>query len=87
MWNASKTRSLIKTVSYRILGTAITVACAWLLTRRVDLVVILGVIELVIKPIFYYLHERVWNQADYGRSVKQQELEEMMDKTPEGWLL
>ena len=55
-------KSLIKTVSWRIVGTLDTVAISWLLTGKLDVAFSIGSIELVTKMALYYLHERVWNK-------------------------
>lgn len=54
------TRHILKTVSYRILGTLITVISAYSLGVSFELSSLLGVGELLIKPVVYFLHERVW---------------------------
>lgn len=53
-------RHILKTISYRILGTLTTVATAYLLGASLELSSILGVAELVVKPLIYFVHERVW---------------------------
>jgi uncharacterized membrane protein len=54
------TRHILKTISYRILGTITTVAVAYSLGASIELSSLLGVSELVLKPIIYFLHERLW---------------------------
>jgi uncharacterized membrane protein len=53
-------RHILKTISYRILGTLTTVVTAYLLGASLELSSILGVAELVVKPLIYFIHERVW---------------------------
>ena len=53
-------RHLIKTITYRILGTLITVIGAYLIGGSLKVASLLGLGELVLKPIIYFLHERVW---------------------------
>lgn len=53
-------RHLLKTISYRFLGTLTTVITAYLLGAPIALASMLGVGELVLKPIIYFLHERIW---------------------------
>jgi uncharacterized membrane protein len=57
--NALK-RHILKTISYRILGTITTFSVSYVLTGSVKIASTLGVTELLIKPIVYFLHERVW---------------------------
>ena len=54
------TRHILKTVSYRILGTLTTVITAYSLGVSLELSSLLGVGELLIKPTLYFFHERVW---------------------------
>jgi uncharacterized membrane protein len=53
-------RHLYKTISYRILGTTVTVFTAYILGAPVELSMIIGAGELILKPILYFLHERLW---------------------------
>ena len=57
--NALK-RHILKTISYRILGTLTTVGTAYYFSSNLALSSIIGVGELLLKPILYFLHERVW---------------------------
>jgi len=54
------TRHILKTVSYRVLGTLTTVFTAYSLGVSLELSSLLGVGELMIKPTLYFFHERVW---------------------------
>ena len=53
-------RHILKTISYRFMATTVTVATAFVLGVDLKISALLGVGELIIKPIFYYLHERFW---------------------------
>jgi hypothetical protein len=54
------TRHVLKTISYRILGTLITVTAAYSLGASIEMSSLIGVGELAIKPVVYFLHERFW---------------------------
>ena len=54
------TRHILKTISYRFLGTLTTVLTAYSLGVSLELSSLLGFGELLIKPIIYFLHERFW---------------------------
>ena len=60
MKNVSLKRHILKTISYRILGTLITITSAYALSGSFEIASLLGVGELVFKPVVYFLHERVW---------------------------
>jgi uncharacterized membrane protein len=53
-------RHIAKTISYRLLSTGIGFLAMWILTGSVEVGVAFSVVELVWKPIQYYIHERVW---------------------------
>lgn len=61
------TRSVLKAISWRTLGTLDTFAISWLLTGRVEIAGSIAGLEIVTKILWYYLHERVWAAIHWGR--------------------
>lgn len=59
-YKVSYKRHLAKTISYRIISTTIGVLGMWIATGSLKLGAAFGLVELVYKPIQYYIHERVW---------------------------
>lgn len=53
-------RHALKTLSYRILGTTTTILVAYSLGGSIKMASLLGLGELLLKPIIYFLHERIW---------------------------
>jgi uncharacterized membrane protein len=53
-------RHIAKTVTYRILSTGAGFVAVWMGTGSMKAGTLFSVAELVFKPVFYYLHERVW---------------------------
>jgi uncharacterized membrane protein len=53
-------RHILKTATYRLLATLTTIGIAIGLGASVEVSALLGVGELLIKPIIYFLHERAW---------------------------
>ena len=53
-------RHIIKTITYRLFGTATTILVAYLLGASIKVASLIGVSELVFKPIMYFFHERIW---------------------------
>lgn len=53
-------RHILKTITYRILGTLTTVVTAYLLGVSIQVSSLLGLGELLLKPIIYFIHERIW---------------------------
>ncbi len=53
-------RHILKTFSYRVLGTLTTIFTAYTLGVSLELSSLIGVSELMIKPTLYFFHERIW---------------------------
>ena len=62
----SKTRSILKTISWRIVGTLATMALGWIITGSPLVGLKIGGLELITKFILYYFHERLWLRSKYG---------------------
>lgn len=60
-------RSVVKAVSWRIVGTLDTITISWLLSGELALAFSIGSIELLTKMILYFFHERAWNQVKWGK--------------------
>lgn len=64
----SRRVSLIKGVTWRIIGTMDTILLSWLFTGDVTKALKIGGIELFTKIILFYLHERAWIFFKIGRT-------------------
>ena len=60
-------RSIVKTISWRIIGTLDTIAISWILTGQVETALAIGSVELVTKMVLYFGHERIWNSINFGK--------------------
>ena len=56
----SRTRSLLKGLTWRVVATTTTILIVWALTGDTRIALQIGAIEVVAKIIVYYLHERAW---------------------------
>ena len=56
----SSKRHIAKTITYRIISTGIGFLTMWLVTGSFKVGAAFGIIELVWKPIQYFIHERIW---------------------------
>jgi len=65
---AKRVRSLAKAMSYRILGSGSTVLVAYFFTNDAVLSGAVGLGDLIIKTVAYYVHERIWANIAWGRS-------------------
>lgn len=59
----SSAKSLLKSISWRIIGTIDTIVISYLVTGELVMAVSIGSVEVVSKILLYYLHERVWENA------------------------
>ena len=53
-------KSLMKSVSWRIVGTIDTMVISYFITGKITVAVSIGSIEVLTKTILYYFHERLW---------------------------
>ena len=67
MFEESKTRSIVKALSWRVLATLITTLLVFTFTGRLDIALTVGAFEAIVKMLFYFLHERAWNRISVGR--------------------
>lgn len=65
--NETKTRSLIKTITWRIVATLVTLSAVYFFTEEIDSSVKITLTAAVLSMVVYYIHERAWNMRDWGR--------------------
>ena len=65
----TRTRSIVKAITFRILGTASTILVFYFFTARVDLAIGAGFVDTIIKLVIYYFHERIWDKSNFGRLI------------------
>ncbi len=62
-------RSIIKSISWRVVGTIDTIIISWFITGKPTLALSIGAVELITKMVLYTAHERVWENISYGRKA------------------
>jgi adenylylsulfate kinase len=65
----SRIRSFVKGISWRFIATSTTMAVAYALTGNVEIMLTTGLIDVIAKLLFYYVHERAWGRVAWGRGV------------------
>jgi uncharacterized membrane protein len=60
-------RSIVKSISWRIIGTLDTILISWAITGQLALAFSIGSVELVTKMVLYFFHERIWNTIKWGK--------------------
>jgi uncharacterized membrane protein len=63
----TRKRSLVKSITWRIICIVVSIVTAYLLTGRFDLSVAIGTIYNAITMVLYYFHERFWNIFEWGK--------------------
>jgi len=63
----NKSRSIGKSISWRILASCDTILISYLITGSIAIAATIGSIEVMTKMILYYFHERAWNKFTFGR--------------------
>ena len=62
-----KRRSIVKTISWRTIGTIDTILISWFVVGDINFAVTIGGVELFTKMALYFFHERAWNKISFGR--------------------
>lgn len=63
-------RTLAKTMTWRVLATLTTALLVFLFTGDFTLALEVGTLEVILKLLLYYIHERGWSYVPWG--LKQQ---------------
>ena len=66
----SHRRHLLKTVSWRFIGTLDTIILSWVISGDAMIGFKIGGLEMITKMILYYIHERVWYKVNFGLSYR-----------------
>jgi uncharacterized membrane protein len=62
------TRSLIKTVSWRITGSSATFLLSYAVSGNFAMAGTIAVAQIIVNTVLYYVHERVWNRISWQRN-------------------
>jgi adenylylsulfate kinase len=67
MYKESNIRSAVKTVSWRFWATVTTMVLVYIFTGTLTIVMAIGGLEIVLKIVLYFVHERVWDRIRFGK--------------------
>jgi len=67
MYRESHVRSVAKTVSWRITATITTTLLVLFFTRKIEVALAVGGMEVVLKMLLYFFHERIWDRVKFGK--------------------
>ncbi len=60
-------RSLVKSITWRIIGIIILGLISWYITKDLETATIVTVVFHLIRFILYYFHERIWERINWGQ--------------------
>jgi uncharacterized membrane protein len=66
----SKKRHVLKTFSWRLVGTLDTILIGWLISGNPFVGLKIGIAEVITKMVLYYLHEKVWYKSNFGLQTR-----------------
>lgn len=68
-------RHILKTISWRVVGTIDTMLLSWFITGSWKIGMAIGGTEVITKMVLYFLHERVWYRySDFGVEKSKQSI-------------
>jgi len=67
MYKETNKRSIAKGISWRLIATGTTVIIIYFFFGRLDLAIVAGLIESVLKVGLYWAHERAWFKVRWGK--------------------
>ena len=59
-------RHILKTFSWRTIGTIDTVIISWIIVKDVSVGFKIGGLEIITKMILYFIHEKIWYRINFG---------------------
>lgn len=72
--NNSNKRHILKTFSWRFIGTIDTFTISWIITGNLFAGVKIGLIETISKMILYFWHEKLWYRINFGLNRRNKRL-------------
>lgn len=66
MKKETKTRSVVKSITWRMLATITTIILVKIFTGNLKIAISVGFVETLSKLMIFYVHERTWTQVRWG---------------------
>ena len=60
-------RSVLKALSWRVLGTLDTLLVSYFLIGEIALATSIASVDFITKLVLYFFHERIWNKINWGK--------------------
>ncbi|OZV69247.1 DUF2061 domain-containing protein [Winogradskyella aurantia] len=76
---SSNKRHVLKTFSWRAVGTLDTIVLSWIITGNPLTGLQIGGAEVITKMVLYFLHEKTWYHINYGlyQRIRKKRLKEL----------
>lgn len=65
--NSTKQRSLLKSITWRIIAIISTFVIVYIMTKSVSFATSITIVSNIINFVLYYIHERFWLKIRWGR--------------------
>lgn len=65
--NDTPVRSIVKTMTWRIVGTFATGTVAFVMTGSIAAATSIASLQFVTNTLLYFVHERVWDSISWGK--------------------
>lgn len=65
--NETPARTLVKTISWRICGSTATFVISYAILGSLTVSGTIAVAQLTFNTVLYFVHERIWNNIQWGR--------------------
>jgi uncharacterized membrane protein len=67
--SSKRKRSVVKTITWRVLATTDTFFISYWITGHLDWAGLIAGIEVLTKMFLYYFHERAWARITWGKQL------------------
>jgi uncharacterized membrane protein len=64
----STSRSVVKTISWRVTVSIISFVISYWLTGSLELAGMLMASKVIVNSVWYFVHERIWNKIQFGKN-------------------
>ena len=62
----TNTRSLVKTISWRLTGSTATFIISYILLGNAAISGTIALTQMAVNTALYFIHERIWNKLKWG---------------------
>ena len=80
IYTVSRKRSLIKSITWRIIASLDTFIIAWFITGKISWASSIASLEILTKTFLYFFHERGWNYIFWGKYFNKNKKYKIMKK-------